>query len=161
MDCGEKEGIMSEIPAWMQRKFAFDFPVDLYPNLRIRLRGTPARLEEIVRGLSAEQLGHKPNGKWSIQENAGHLWDLELLWARRLDEFLARTPVLAAADINNAATHAAQHNERQIGDILNGFRARRERFADSLEHLSAADFGRRALHPACRCRSGWLITSRL
>ncbi len=138
---------MSEISPWMQRKFTFDFPVELYPNLRIRLRGAPARVEEIVRDLKTEQLRRKPDGKWSIQENAGHMWDLELLWATRLVEFLAGLESLTMADIRNVATHTAQHNERPVTDILSGFRSRREGLVNSLERLSVADFRRTALHP--------------
>src|ERR1035441_8564625 len=41
---------MSRIPNWFERKFEFSFPVELYPNLCVRLRGTPARIEEIIRG---------------------------------------------------------------------------------------------------------------
>ena len=29
---------MSELAVWFERKFTFDFPVELNPNLRIRLR---------------------------------------------------------------------------------------------------------------------------
>ncbi len=80
---------MSEVPLWLERKFSSEFPVDVYPNLRIRLRGTPARLEEMTGVLPRKQLTYRPGGKWSIQENAGHLLDLEPLWFNRLEEFLA------------------------------------------------------------------------
>ena len=73
---------MSEVSVWFERKFKFDFRVELYPNLCLRLRGTPPRLEEFLRGLTPEQLTRQPEGKWSIQENAGHLLDLEPLWRR-------------------------------------------------------------------------------
>ena len=43
---------MSQVPIWFERKFEFSFPVELHPNLRARLRGTPARLEEVLRGRS-------------------------------------------------------------------------------------------------------------
>ena len=33
---------MSQVPNWFERKFDFSFPVDLFPNLCTRLRGTPA-----------------------------------------------------------------------------------------------------------------------
>ena len=34
---------------WTERKFNFDFPADIFPELIERVRGTPARVEEIVR----------------------------------------------------------------------------------------------------------------
>jgi uncharacterized damage-inducible protein DinB len=52
----EPPSAASEIPLWFERKFRFDFPVELYPNLRVRLPGTPARLEELTRGLAPAQL---------------------------------------------------------------------------------------------------------
>ncbi|MGH9779726.1 MAG: DinB family protein, partial [Candidatus Acidiferrales bacterium] len=109
---------MSKVSIWFERKFAFDFPAELYPNLIVRLRGTPARLEEFLRGLSPEQLTRKPEGKWSIQENAGHLLDLEPLWFARVDDFLARKETLAPTDLTNRKTHEARHNERRIEELL-------------------------------------------
>jgi hypothetical protein len=42
---------MSQVP-WFERQFEFSLPVELLPNLCARLRGTPARLEEVLRGRS-------------------------------------------------------------------------------------------------------------
>ena len=36
---------------WIERKFNFGYPATKWPDLLERVRGTPARLEEIVRGL--------------------------------------------------------------------------------------------------------------
>jgi hypothetical protein len=92
---------MTELSRWIERKFKFDFPVTLYPNIRLRLRDTPARLEEITGPLSRVQLVSKPDGKWSIQESVGHLLDVESPWLTRQDQFLAGGTVLTAADISN------------------------------------------------------------
>ena len=43
---------MSAKLPWIERRWEFDFPVALYPDILERLRGTPARLDELVRGLS-------------------------------------------------------------------------------------------------------------
>ena len=37
----------SQVPAWFERKFEFTFPVELYLNLCVRVRDTPARVDEI------------------------------------------------------------------------------------------------------------------
>ncbi len=121
--------------------------MELYPNLRVRLRGTPARLEEITRGLAQEQLVQKPEGKWSIQENAGHLLDLEPLWLTRLEEFLSGGSTLAAADVTNRKTHEARHNDASLPGILDAFRRAREELVDRLDGLSGEDFDRVARHP--------------
>ena len=62
---GSKES-MSQVSVWYERRFDFTFPAELYPDVCVRLRGTPARLEELLREVSRESLIHKPEGKWSI-----------------------------------------------------------------------------------------------
>jgi hypothetical protein len=47
---------MSQVPMWFERKFESSFPVELLPNLCARLRGAPARLEEVLRGRSHTML---------------------------------------------------------------------------------------------------------
>src|ERR1035438_5427697 len=111
---------MNRPPIWFERKFEFAFPVEQHPNVCARLRGTPARLEEIVRGAARDVLIRKPgeNEKWSAQEHAGHLLDLEPLWMARVDDYLANAPNLTVADLSNRKTCEAQHNQRPIEEIL-------------------------------------------
>ena len=85
---------MSQVPIWFEREFEFSFPVELLPNLRARLRGTPTRLEDTLRGCSNEILTGKPREKWSAQEHAGHLLDLEPLWLARLGDYVAASDQL-------------------------------------------------------------------
>ncbi len=134
---------MTELVPWVTRKFNFDFPVRLYPNVLARVRGTPPRLEAAVEGLSQEQLIAKPGGKWSIQENAGHLLDEEDLFCRRLQEYLAGTQTLTPAPYQNLEL---VHNDRQIGTILSDFRTARERQVERLTSLRPEDFARTAWH---------------
>lgn len=138
---------MSEISRWVERRFAFDLLVELYPNVLIRLRGTPCRLEQLTHELKREMLTAKPDGKWSIQENAGHLLDLETLWLTRLSEFLVGAQVLSAADITNSKTDQAHHNERELRDILMAFSKARQELVDRLDVLCREDFLRHAHHP--------------
>jgi len=138
---------MSEVPNWFERKFEFSFPVELYPNLCVRLRGTPARLEEMVRAYPHEQLVRKPEEKWSAQEHAGHLADLEPLWMARVDDYLAGAIELTAADLSNRKTHEAGHNRRRIAEILAEFRQARLRLVDRVGGLEAALFSRSIPHP--------------
>jgi hypothetical protein len=83
---------MSQVPIWFERKFEFSFPLELLPNLRARLRGTPARLEDALRGRSHKILIQKAQEKWSAQEHAGHLLDLEPLWLARVGDYVAAAP---------------------------------------------------------------------
>ena len=127
---------MTQVPAWFERKFEFTFPVEQYPNLCVRLRGTPARIEEMLRDVAHDVLVHKPDNKWSAQEHAGHLLDLESLWMARLDDFLTSGDTLTVADLRNRKTDEANHNNRPLHEILAGFRAARTRYWSAWKHSS-------------------------
>jgi uncharacterized damage-inducible protein DinB len=138
---------MSQVANWFERKFEFSFPVELHPNLCVRLRGTSARLEELVRGCPRELLIRRPQEKWSAQEHAGHLLDLEPLWMARVDDFLAGGDVLTVADLSNRKTHEANHNARDVAEILAEFRKARLRLVDRVGELDPELFARTMLHP--------------
>jgi hypothetical protein len=138
---------MTQVPNWFDRKFEFSFPVELYPNLCVRLRGTPARLEEILRAYPCERLVRKPDEKWSAQEHAGHLVDLEPLWMARVEDYIAGTAELTVADLSNRKTHEAAHNTSTPEDILAEFRKARLRLVDRVGGLEAALFARSIPHP--------------
>ncbi|HEV3410459.1 MAG TPA: DinB family protein [Chthoniobacterales bacterium] len=136
---------------WFDRTFELGLGPETTPKLLERLRQTPERLAHAVRGLSAELLTRRPaEGKWSIQENAGHLLDLEPLWEERLDDYDAGAEVLHPADLENRKTHEACHNERAIDEILTQFRAIRERIVERIARMSAGELARTALHPRLR-----------
>lgn len=138
--------MIQRIP-WMQRVFTFAFPPGFYWEVIERLRGTPARLEDRVRGVSVEVLTRRDGDHWSIQENAGHLFDLEALLEGRLEEFLAGAEMLRAADLTNRVTATAGHNDKPIDQILSAFRARRLGNVARLEALDSDRFARTAFHP--------------
>jgi DinB superfamily len=147
LDPSNQGKIMSDVAKWFERKFEFSFPVELYPNLCIRLRGTPARLEELLRDWPGESRIKKPEGKWSAQEQAGHLLSLEPLWLARVDDYLAGRSELTVADLSNRGTDEANYNARAITGILADFRTARLRLVDRVNKLDASLFGRSVLHP--------------
>lgn len=132
---------------WFSRRFAFDVEPWAYPNLVERVRGTPTRLEERLRGLDTTTLTTRVEGRWSIQENAGHLLDLEALWTSRLDDFEAGAERLRAADLQNRATDDAHHNGSRIADVLARFRGEREAIVRRLDAYDEPFIARAALHP--------------
>jgi uncharacterized damage-inducible protein DinB len=138
---------MTQVPNWFDRKFEFSFPAELFPNLCVRLRGTPARLEEIVRADPGERLVRKPEEKWSAQEHAGHLLDLEPLWMARVDDYVAGAAELTTADLRNRKTHEANHNARRIEEILAEFRQTRLQLVAKVGGLKADLFARSIPHP--------------
>src|SRR5467141_2219871 len=113
---------------WIKRQFSFELPPGIYPNVVERVRGTPARLVDLTRALPPEILTRRDGDKWSIQEQAGHLLDLEPLGMSRLDDFEAGRETLTAADMENRKTHDANHNADTIENILARFRRERMEF---------------------------------
>ena len=108
---------MSVKQRWFDRTFALGLGADAAPKLVERLRQTPERLAAAVREVPDAFLTRRQDGKWSIQENAGHLLDLESLWDLRLDDFRDGAVTLRAADLENRRTHEAGHNDRSITEL--------------------------------------------
>jgi uncharacterized damage-inducible protein DinB len=113
----------------------------------MRLRGTPARLEEITRGVSSPVMIARPGDAWSAQEHAGHLMDLESLWMARANDFLGGSDTLTPADLTNRRTHEANHNGRALSDIMERFRAERLQLVDHVEKVERQLVARSLLHP--------------
>jgi len=140
-------GFMNDAGQWFERKFEFGFSADLYPNLCIRLRGTPARLEELLRDRPRDLLVRCSSEQWSAQEQAGHLLDLESLWSARVDDFIHDRKNLSPADLQNRKTHEAKHNSRNIIDLLREFRAARTSLVEKLAVLRPDQFAQTLIHP--------------
>jgi uncharacterized damage-inducible protein DinB len=138
---------MSTVSRWYERQFEFAFPPDVYPNLCVRLWGTPARVEELVRGGALEGLTRKPEEKWSAQEHVGHLLDLEPLWLKRVEDFVRGGPELSTTDLSNRKTHEANYNAQSLEKILADFRGARALLVERTEELDSALFSRVLIHP--------------
>jgi uncharacterized damage-inducible protein DinB len=132
---------------WVEREFDFSLPPGVFPCVLERLRGTPARLEEMVRGLRPEVLTGRRDGKWSVQEHVGHLYDLDGLHEGRLEDYARGLEVLRAADMTNRKTEEARHNSARLEDLLARFRSARESFVRRLESLTEEEVARTAVHP--------------
>ncbi len=138
---------MSQTRIWFERKFEFSFPVELYPNLSARLRGTPPRLEEALRNRPHKTLISKREEKWSAQEHAGHLLDLEPLWLTRVEDYVAASQQLTPTDLQNRKTHEANHNGRPLEKILADFRVAREILLKRVDTLEESLFAQSIPHP--------------
>jgi uncharacterized damage-inducible protein DinB len=132
---------------WFERSFDFTVPVSRFPGVRERLWGMPARLEERIRSLPPEALIRRDNDRWSIQENVGHLLDLEPLWLCRAEQLFAGETELAAADLTNRRTHEAAHHDRAMADLLVQFRDARTRLVELLKAADGEMVARTARHP--------------
>ena len=132
---------------WFQRQFPLGTPAEAFPDIVERLRGTPLRLEERMGALPAAQRTVRVGGSWSAQENAGHLGDLETLWATRIEELCAGKRDLAPADLQNRKTEEAGHNDRDLAAVLGEFAAARQALVARLESLGPEVLRHEALHP--------------
>jgi hypothetical protein len=132
---------------WTQRKFSFDFPLGVFPGIVERLRGTPARIADLVKGVPHAMLVRRLGDRWSVNEHIGHLIDLDELDHQRLDEFLAGAAALSAADMSNERTSEAGYNDVVTATILEYLRARRTDLVERLESLTDEQVARTALHP--------------
>ena len=132
---------------WSDRKFTFDFPVGILPCLIERLRGVPARLEEMTIELPQDVLISRTDGGWSIQEHVGHFLDTEELWQKRLDDYLTGKQILTEADLKHRRTLEANHNANTLELLLAQFRIERCRLCDRLAQLAETDAARLSIHP--------------
>jgi hypothetical protein len=138
---------VTETRQWFERKFDFSIPVEMLPNIEARLRGTPARVEDLLRNVTPSRLVSKPPGKWSTQEHAGHLLDLEPLWLARVEDFLAGRDRLTPADLTNRGTDEANHNGRPLNDIFANFRAARGNLLERVRGLDSSAHVNAIPHP--------------
>lgn len=132
---------------WFDKKFRFDLSNENYGSVLIKLRENPDRISKLVSSLSPEILTRKVDGKWSIQENVGHLIDLEELHDARIDDFIQKRERLRPADLNNKKTDEANHNSQNIDDLLRQFKEVRENFVKRMKHLGEKVLLHSAIHP--------------
>jgi len=138
---------MSDRTPWFERRFTFDLPPEMFASLVERLRGTPARIDDRVADLRTDDLVRRHGERWSIQENVGHLLDLEPLWYDRVDDILGGIDTMRPADLENRKTHEADHNERGLDELTLAFRQARSRLVEQLERLDVDSIVRSARHP--------------
>ena len=123
----------------------FLFPVELYPNLLVRLRGTPARLEDAFRGRFAEILIIEAGTKNGRPRNTpGTCLISNPCGWREWATTLAASTQLTPTDLQNRKTDEANHNAQPLEAILTEFRAAREKL------LTAS--GRDWMHLSSRAR---------
>jgi len=132
---------------WFKRNFPAIEDNGILPSIIERLSGTPARIDEIASKLNPALAVLKPFNRWSIQEEIGHLSDLEPLWLGRLEDISGGLPELRAADLTNQKTSTANHNATEIRVLLQLFRKQRQLFVDGLINLNDNELLNVSLHP--------------
>ena len=131
---------------WFERTFNFNFPVGLFPVILRRLEGSIFRLHIILSYADEEYTAHKESG-WSVKEHIGHLYDLEELWWKRLQDFQQNKAVLSPADLTNQKTTEAGHNEKTLEQLLQQFTLERQRMLEAIYGLDATLLSLTSVHP--------------
>jgi uncharacterized damage-inducible protein DinB len=132
---------------WTAHVFNLDIDPGWIYNILTRVEDTELRLRHYCKELDDAHLSLQTNGAWSIKEHIGHLIDLEELHLNRLKEFADLKVVLTGADMSNAKTEAAAHNERAITDLLDEFSQTRKELAQAYKALPEQSLFHKAMHP--------------
>lgn len=131
---------------WFQRSFHFDFPVGIFPIIFSRLEGSIFRLYSLLSNADDELCSHNPNG-WSVKEHVGHLYDMEELWWKRVQDFHQNKAVLMVADLNNTKTKEAGHNEKTLERLLEQFTIERQKILETVYGFDEELLSRISVHP--------------
>lgn len=131
---------------WFERSFHFDFPVGLFPVIFSRLEGSLFRVHSILVNADDEACSHSTNG-WSVKQHLGHLYDLEELWWKRLQDFQQYKEMLTTADLTNQKTEQAGHNEKTLEQLLVQFTLERQKTLEAIYGFDKELLERTSLHP--------------
>lgn len=132
---------------WFDRKFNFDSEQNIFPSIVERLSDTPLRLENKIQSIYSSVLKDRINNTWSIQENIGHLIDLEPLWHGRFEDIRNGKLELRPTDLQNTKTDLANHNESKVEELLSTFRKLRQQTIILIENINEEMVFKSALHP--------------
>lgn len=131
---------------WFERRFHFAFPVTDFPVVFSRLEGSLFRLQAVLMNADDEACSNGAGG-WSVKEHLGHLYDLEELWWKRLQDFLDRKEVLTVADLTNAKTNESRHNEKTLEQLMQRFVIERQRMLKTVYDFDRGTLGLTSVHP--------------
>ncbi len=138
---------MTKRQPWFQGEFSRGLPAHLLAVIVERLRGTPARLADRLGRLSGDVLTLCSGDTWSIQENVGHLVDLESLWHQRFLDLAcaASNSRKRTSPIAGPPKQITMH--AQLQSLLSEFRQARAKLVRELETFPDEMMGFTALHP--------------
>ena len=131
---------------WFERKFNFNFPVGIFPVIFSRLEGSIFRLYSLLSNADDAICSNATNG-WTVKQHLGHLFDLEDLWWKRLEDFRQNKSMLTAADLNNTKTKEADHNKQSLEYLLQAFTVERQKILETVYGFDAEMLARISIHP--------------
>ena len=131
---------------WFEKNFNFNFPVTNFPVIFSRLEGSIFRLQAILVTADDEYCSYNASG-WSVKEHVGHLFDLEELWWKRLQDFLDRKELLSPADLTNTKTTEAGHNQNSLERLMQQFTIERQRMLETIYSFDKGTLSLSSIHP--------------
>lgn len=132
---------------WFDRTHTFGHVPALLPYFLERLEGTILRIDSKVKGVSDVVLSTRPDGKWSIKQNIGHLAEVDTISIRRLDEMKAGVAVMSPA-----VFEPQDYNPWSIEKVLELFRKNRQASLEKYKALDASLLVRSSLHPRLKVK---------
>lgn len=132
---------MNEKP-WFERDLKFGYPPELLPYFLIRLSGTAVRIRHLVNEQNEKVLTYKPDGKWSIKENIGHLAEVDNIANKRIDEMISGASVLSPA-----VFEPQNYNPWPINQVIELFEQNRSMNLEKYRHLAAKELIKTSIHP--------------
>jgi len=127
--------------AWTERKFEFNLPVGVFPVIVERLKGTPIRLQAMLRDSTNETLDQKPGDKWSVLEQVNHLCNCEEIWLGRVNDILARKEIFERRTLNT------ELQSEDIEVLLRNFSVARSKLISLVENMDEPTASLTINHP--------------
>jgi hypothetical protein len=138
---------MHELP-WFERQLVFDKPKEMLPYYLERLQGTMVRMEEKVKGVSSKVLTTQLHGKWSVQQNIGHLAEVDEIANKRIDEMISGIEVMSPAVFEPRQ----DYNAMSIQEVLAYFQRRRKENLTKYKSIKDADLLKSSIHPRLKVK---------
>jgi hypothetical protein len=127
---------------WFERVFTFGLPKGMLPFFLERLAGTLPRIENKIKNVPEELLSARPENKWSVKENIGHLAEVDDIALKRIDEM-----VTGVSPMTPAVFEPRPYHEWRIREVMDYFRESRNRNLARYKSLTSADLDKSSLHP--------------
>lgn len=128
---------------WLERSFTFGLPVGMLPFYTERMHGTAVRLSEKLDNTSDTTFSTRPENKWSIKENIGHLIQLEAVGLVRTQEILNGVPTMSSAILELDQDYNAQ----RVDVLVAHFKTARIKTLEHINHLREDELLRSSIHP--------------
>jgi hypothetical protein len=127
---------------WFERQFTFGLPARMLPFYLLRLEGTIARMHALTHNIPDDILSQRPEGKWSVKQNIGHLAEVDEVSNQRIDQMKA-----GIATLLPAVFEPQDYTNWPIHKLLEHFARIRTENIRKYESMAEIDLMKSSLHP--------------